>query len=58
MTDYTIGSEKHKETIEIEPIGGQNNFAQELSNLADQRSRFDRHIIIGSDRQRLSEVTI
>ena len=50
MADYTIKQEKHTEIVETEPIGGQNNNAQEPSNLADQRSRSDWHIAIGGSK--------
>lgn len=35
-----------------------NNFAQEPSNLADQQSRFDRHIVIDDGKWSLSEADL
>ena len=54
MVENTIESEKHEETVENRPIGGQRNNTKEPSDLADQWSRSDWHITIGGDRRKLS----
>lgn len=49
--DHTIEKEKQEEMAKNRVIRSQRNNAQELSNLANQRSRSDRHITIGVDRR-------
>ena len=58
MADYTIGPEKHEEMAKNRVIEGVDSDAQQPSDLADQRSRSDRHITIGGGRQRILEPII
>jgi len=53
MADYTIRPEKHEEIVKNRAIGGLINNAQEPSDLADQRSKSDRHIVTRDGKQRL-----
>jgi len=57
ILDNTIGRQKHKETSEMKPIGGQRSNAQELLDLANQRPRSDRKSAISGGKQRLSVET-
>jgi len=58
ISDYTIEPEKHEETVKNRVIGGLNNDAQAMLDLADQWSRSDQHIAIDSGKWRSSEAAI
>jgi len=58
MAENIIEQEKHVEMVKTEPIEVYRNNAHEPSDVADQRSRSNRHITIGGGKWVQSETAL